>query len=323
VVAYAKEVEVQTAAADYDGAIHTVGLMIGMSEAAAAADPRNVLPRRDVAGSVAMLGSLLRSSGKIDAAHSQYRRALSIYEELASADKNNGRFRGELAMSLELLARAEADLGDAASRAHAAQALRIRVDLAARDRSSSPKQRDLSLAYRLSADIAAEFGRRAEALHAYAKALAIHQELASSQPGNHAIRSELARIQASAAKLDAIRAAALSAAAIAAYEGLADTASAQVLTEYATALLTAKPGRFRDSRKALTIAERAASLTRWSIPETLSAVALARAACGDTAGAAEVRDKALALLRPSGAPCGRVLRLQLNRIRRGGVQAIE
>lgn len=162
----------------------------------AVSDAANLQWQRDLSVSHNKLGGMLAAQGDPAAALREYRSGLAIAERLAAANPGDAEAQRDLAVSHNRVGGVLASLGDQAAALRAYRdSLEIAERLAASDPANAQWQRDRSIGHeRVGHALAAQGDTAAakEALAAYRSALAIHERVAATDPGNAEWQRDLA-----------------------------------------------------------------------------------------------------------------------------------
>jgi non-specific serine/threonine protein kinase/serine/threonine-protein kinase len=239
---------------DYDGALRAYQRYVEVGEERFA--PGSAERRRFVAKADLEVGNILGLSGRYDDGIQRIRRALQVYETLASRDLTNVSNRRSLSA-------AHVNLGDLLARAGRPRealdsyrtGLRTFEALSKDDPQNQQFLRDRAVTLSFQADALWKLGRKAESRQHTTDALRLFKRLAE-QPD----------------------------------------ASAWAHREYAWLLVTTRFTALQDPSAALEHAQRATEMTNGSDPATLDTLALAHDLNGDTASALREERRALALL---------------------------
>jgi non-specific serine/threonine protein kinase/serine/threonine-protein kinase len=172
------------------GAIQDFRQAAALLESLAAAEPAESGLRQELADCYQLLGDLqghagLQNLGDQAAALESYRRALAIYQRLASNDARNSAARRGVAL-LQIRIGDMLEFRDDLDGAFAAyrDALDMSERIAADDPTNVEDQRRLALAYRKVGGIQEDFRQYREALDGYDKAATINRALMNADPAN-------------------------------------------------------------------------------------------------------------------------------------------
>lgn len=268
-------------------------------------DPANRDARRGVYQGHFQMGIMSNQYGNPDAALDHQRRALAIANESLKRDPSNAQARRDVALAFSYIADAQSAGGNLRGALESyRQQIGIQEALAEQEPESTLHRRDLAAAYMRVGALLHELGDP-EALAYARRSQRAFQGLLKEDPDHVEIRRRAAQAFALLAQLLTARNASREARAhmtralaIQQAEATKPGALGNRVAEYAWSLMTAHPADLRDPAAALAYSRRAADLTNWQDPGILSTLGRAYRVTGDSAAAAEVAKRGLALMPP-------------------------
>lgn len=172
---------------DSAGSMMSYRKALAIRERLAAAAPKDVEARRELASSYDSMGDMFWVTGDLAKALENYRKSLTLREALVTVDS-----RHDLAASYERIGDTlskKGDLGMALENHR--NALAIREQLSSQDPNNAKARRELAVSYGKVGDMLALSGNAPVALENYRKALVIREALAEHDPNNAKVRREL------------------------------------------------------------------------------------------------------------------------------------
>jgi tetratricopeptide (TPR) repeat protein/energy-coupling factor transporter ATP-binding protein EcfA2 len=182
-IAWNKIGDAKLATSDARGALSAYKAALALT--APLAEGKETDFRRDLTVCLNKVADALAFLGQRDEALANYRRSITILEQLIAADASNGLWQSDLAFTQTRIGilLAAAGMRDAALEAYS-KATAIREVLADKDPQASNRKRDVFNSLANLGGLLVTMGRRADALAAYRKALSIITALSTADPGN-------------------------------------------------------------------------------------------------------------------------------------------